>query len=480
MHQQQFKALRRSLESLRSGTRVEASDRSTQSVSDLRADQPDDSVLARQSIDLDDKRVSASQKRADFQRIMAMYIKPGVNDPDSLPSKGGTGFSSSEDMVFQESGGMSGATDQSAGSEDSERTPMSTPGASRKDASKSYSRFDASQGLQQPVREGRFMRSESESHASSVSASSKEFQAAALASRIWPVWEKEKDKKQEKARRATQANARRTCIDHEKSSESLMGGSSEPPSNSFMDKLVLSPTSWKRISWDICSLLAVVYDLLTLPLTVFHFDELAVARVARVVTMAFWTWDIAMSLVTGYQSELGHVELRWHRIACDYARNRFPFDFLVVSADWLLYVGDHGSIASFLRLGKVARMTRIMKLFRMMRIGKLNSLFTKIRSMFLSSGVIAFLNILRLMSGVMLINHFFACGWYGVGSLQGGDLSGSWIAELEESDASMLTRYLESYQWSLAQFTPSSTDHLPVNNEERFFALLVLFVGLVV
>jgi len=84
------------------------------------------------------------------------------------------------------------------------------------------------------------------------------------------------------------------------------------------------------------------------------------------------------------------------------------------------------------------------------------------------------------MSGVMLINHFFACGWYGVGSLQGGDLSGSWIAELEESDASMLTRYLESYQWSLAQFTPSSTDHLPVNNEERFFALLVLFVGLVV
>jgi hypothetical protein len=245
----------------------------------------------------------------------------------------------------------------------------------------------------------------------------------------------------------------------------------------FMDRYVINPASIKRICWDILSLLFVIYDILTVPLLVFGFDELELASVMRIATMLFWTLDMFLSFFTAYQSDLGRLEMHWRRTALDYLRTRFVFDLVVVLLDWTLFLGDMSSFASILRLGKTFRITRVLRIFRMMRILKMGSLVARIESYSLSTTLFSFLNVVRLVFLIVVINHFFGCGWYGIGCLDDGPLS--WIDELEKTDASMLTRYLIAYQWSLSQFTPSSTEYVPANNLERFYALLMLFTGLV-
>jgi hypothetical protein len=245
----------------------------------------------------------------------------------------------------------------------------------------------------------------------------------------------------------------------------------------LMDRFVVDPTSPKRIVWDLFSLYFVIYDLLTVPLIVFEFDENDFAGVMRIATMLFWTFDIAASCFTGYQGALGKIELHWHKVLVEYAKKRFAFDFVVVLMDWLMFLSDMSSFASLFRLGKAVRVTRVMRIFRMLRLARLQSILSTVNSHLTSPLLNSFLNIVSLIFCVMVINHFFGCGWYGVGMMGSRE---SWIHLLDAQGASMLERYLASYQWSLAQFTPAPTDVQPVNTGERLYAIFILFLGLVV
>jgi hypothetical protein len=248
----------------------------------------------------------------------------------------------------------------------------------------------------------------------------------------------------------------------------------------YLERFVVEPTSMQRTGWDMVSLVLIIYDLLTVPLLVFGYDELDLASNMRSITMVYWTVDILASFLTGYQSELGVVEVRLRVVARDYVRHRFPFDLFVVMMDWIMFWNTVTNLAVIFRLGKTVRIVRILRLLRLLRLARLKEIGGNVSAAFSSNAVFSLMNILRLIVLVMLINHFFACGWYGVGTLSGGDLSDSWIADLERDDASAFTRYLASYQWSLAQFTPSPTRHGPANTGERLYAILILFIGMVI
>jgi hypothetical protein len=245
-----------------------------------------------------------------------------------------------------------------------------------------------------------------------------------------------------------------------------------------LDILILSPLGKVRLLWDLLSLLIVAYDIITLPLIAFAYDSMAIAEYMRIVTMLFWTTDILISFFTGYQTEDGYLEMRWFKVAKHYVRTHFPFDALVSSVDWFLFFGDQGSLAAFARLGKSARLTRAMRLFRMARLMRLSRIMEGLKSHVMSTALFSLINIVRLIMQIMVLNHFFACGWYAIAGLD--DISRSWAADLEQQNVPMTARYLVAYQWSLSQFTPSSSEILPIDTRERAYALLMVFVGLVI
>lgn len=93
-------------------------------------------------------------------------------------------------------------------------------------------------------------------------------------------------------------------------------------------------------------------------------------------------------------------------------------------------------------------------------------------------------NIIRLLLGVAITNHFLACGWYAIGRLskqvhddEGGE--GYWFEHLDYTNATMRLRYIVSYHWSIAQFTPCAANYHPQSFMERCYAVGMLFIGLV-
>lgn len=173
----------------------------------------------------------------------------------------------------------------------------------------------------------------------------------------------------------------------------------------------------------------------------------------------------------------GSVETRWRNVALKYLKSHFPFDAVICLVDWIMLIGSQTSIIKFARLGKSVRITRIFRLFRMMRLMRMGHMIRAFEDFTVTTLTYSVFQIVKLMTGVMVINHFFACGWYGVGSAN--ELSESWIRELPEH-SSMFDRYLSSYHWSIAQFTPCPTEFAPVSRYERLYAIGMLFVGLVI
>jgi len=86
-------------------------------------------------------------------------------------------------------------------------------------------------------------------------------------------------------------------------------------------------------------------------------------------------------------------------------------------------------------------------------------------------------SITRMLLALLVINHFFACAWYAVGTLHSGQ---GWVQEPDFLDTDWTWLYLSSMHWSLTQFTPASMSIQPTTKLERLFALLTVFFALVI
>lgn len=242
----------------------------------------------------------------------------------------------------------------------------------------------------------------------------------------------------------------------------------------FLDYLVVQPHAPHRLWWDMASMAVLVYDLWTLPLQVFEYDDVAVSKGLRLATSLFWTVDIPCSFFVGYERN-GVVELRFNRVAWNYLRSWFLLDAAIVTVDWMLYAfGAPNGAASIGRLGKSLRFLRVVRVLRFLRVAAISEQFS---DSVLSGTLSAAFNILKWLSCLMFICHFIACAWYWVGDLEGG---GSWNSQPVLDGRTNLHMYLVSFHWVVAQFTPSGSPHHPRTVGEEFFSIGLIFLGLVI
>lgn len=249
---------------------------------------------------------------------------------------------------------------------------------------------------------------------------------------------------------------------------------------SFMlQKMVMHPSSLKRMLWVALSGILITYDLIMTPLRVFDFEDTIGIQVLNWITMFFWTLDMLMSPFVGYHYQF-NLEMRVKHTALHYLRSWFAFDFLLVSSDWILVIfgqlmGDKGvEGARTLRTAKTFRMARALRSLRLLRVVKMPEIMKDATYLFGRSEYTSLtLGILKHVSCILMVNHVIACVWYLL-----GDVGRGWVREYCQN-CSVEMLYFTSLHWSLTQFTPATMAVQPQNFHERLFAVSVLLFALI-
>lgn len=299
---------------------------------------------------------------------------------------------------------------------------------------------------------------------------------------MWPIW-RDPPSRSPSLRSEVRESPRRLAPS---GTESLFNADSRKINDigrsrfwTLLAPFVLFPMSPRRVCWDLLSVLVLVYELFTVPLSVFAYDELDAAARLRLVTMIFWTIDIPCSFLVGFD-ERGHTEVRPHKVAKHYLGSWFGLDILIVGTDWLmLSIGAPPGAASVGRIGKTFRLVRVLRLLRILRIGKLASISDKLGKS-VQGTFVTVLNILQWMGCLLLICHCVACSWYWVGTISGSE-DETWISDTEVLSSQPVRPvhlYAISLHWAFAQFAPSQSPYFPRTLGEQIFNILIIFFGL--
>jgi len=242
-----------------------------------------------------------------------------------------------------------------------------------------------------------------------------------------------------------------------------------------LSRFVSSPASPFRQTWDFSGLFLLAVDLIVTPLQLFELPETMLFGLLRLVSAAFWTMDIIASFLVGYHHN-GEVEMSPKKIASNYIRSWFALDVSLASIDWIIiFMGQDSRASSALRLGKVSR---FMRAVRLLRLVKMRNMLEEVQGVLRSEFKRTVFYISKLISIIVCLNHFVACGFYGLSAWKPQNEL-SWIEVSFQDEHNLAYRYSTSLHWSLTQFTPASMEVVPVNAVERFYTVCVLLMALV-
>lgn len=242
----------------------------------------------------------------------------------------------------------------------------------------------------------------------------------------------------------------------------------------FIADHMISPSSMPRCAfWDPLSCILVAVECIYIPLQFFPLHEGTFQVVFGWISRSFWTLDIPLSFLTGYQNSDGTLVMQPGIVARKYFKTWFLLDIGLVLLDWVeICLGSLGGDLGAARMGKIMKSLRMLRTFRIGKIIRTVKLPESLSSLVLlikSDSWKITTSVLRIVFFMMIVNHFLACLWYAIADSSGGK---SWVTENDMVDTSLAYLYLTSYHWSLTQFA-GAMDIGPVNVDERFFTVTV-------
>lgn len=248
-----------------------------------------------------------------------------------------------------------------------------------------------------------------------------------------------------------------------------------------VSRCIIRSNCQPRLVWDIVGLLLITYDIIAIPLMVFELRATWFTIFMDWFTLVFWTGDMIQSFFLDYYEKGMRVRDR-RRIVKRYLKTWFVVDVVVVVPDWLMSILDSGGAGDFVGLGRVLRAARAVRMLRLLRLLKLQRILNAVYDMIDSEYTFIVLDLCRLLTFILVLNHVIACGWFLIGdlSLKAGELN--WLEHAGYSPAATASptwQYTTSLHWSLTQFTPASMDVSARNVPERVFSIVVLFFALV-
>jgi len=250
-------------------------------------------------------------------------------------------------------------------------------------------------------------------------------------------------------------------------------------SEGFARHLVLHPNSPLRASWDILSMLLVLYDMIMVPFGFFEPEDTFFTIVLEWTTRIFWSFDIPVSLVSGYVTSDGTIELRFPSIVNKYLKSWLLLDIAVVGADWTeVLMGQALAGMDVARVSKFTRVFRIIRMIRLLRLAKVGEIVSLLAERLPSEKLVIFIDIVKLVVIMLGIGHVLACIWYLVGKDMGplDREDWNWLAKFQFADELLDYRYIMSLRWALSQFAGGMDEVTPVSLSEHIYAGLV-YIG---
>lgn len=290
------------------------------------------------------------------------------------------------------------------------------------------------------------------------------------------IWQQENRISKTNSRRLDNHLLRRPSRFGLRSGEEVLG-------TGFLQKMVMRPSSFRCLVWDLVCGVAIIYDTIMVPLfSAFPLDtSLPGLQTIEATSLAIWLLDMIASFLRGFlDTNTGFVEMRLHKIAWHYLTTWFMPDACMLLVDVVsMFLIDQRAAATvtLLRLFRNLRLVRLVKIAG--RLSRLKEVFLGLdyglewTSVYLQTGM----TVLRQITVISLLCHFSGCAWYALGTL---DMQTTWIQEYPQSNVDIAYLYVTSLHWSLTQFTPASIDVAATNVPERIFSVVLTLAGLIV
>lgn len=239
---------------------------------------------------------------------------------------------------------------------------------------------------------------------------------------------------------------------------------------------ILHPGHRKRLLWDLLGMLVLFYDAVTIPFHVAFEPETALSdHIFNWSILLFWTCDVLLSCMTGYYVQ-GSLVTRPRAVILHYAKTWMLPDLSIVGLDWVTIIMNlHSETQNKENASKLVRtlkVIRIIRFLRLLRLLKLRRILQEFHEHINSESASIMMSLCTLVVFLLVINHFFACLWYAVGSSE----EVSWVTVHDMVDRSILERYLTSLHWALTNIA-SAMEVRPYNATERLVAVIVLVIG---
>ncbi|CAK9105380.1 unnamed protein product, partial [Durusdinium trenchii] len=124
------------------------------------------------------------------------------------------------------------------------------------------------------------------------------------------------------------------------------------------------------------------------------------------------------------------------------------------------------------------RILRLLRLFRVVRLGKLTRFAVFLRDTCETQVASIQFSLVIIMTGMMLLEHVLACGWFGVGYYDSAN-GRSWLQENNLKEETFYKQYTASLRWSFSQLGIGGTNIEATNEREGTYSIAVSVISLV-
>jgi len=241
--------------------------------------------------------------------------------------------------------------------------------------------------------------------------------------------------------------------------------------------IMIDPFSLKRSIWELFGAILIFYDLVDLPLMWFQIPDNLLRTYMSWISLIYWPTDILVSFLTGVDFGEG-VSYNMKKIAWHYAKTWLFFDVAIVGIDWAIYLvtsqmdrGGHRTV----RIVKLLRLLRTVRALRTLSIFKFEELKALLEECLISEKAYAQASVTKMIAFIVVLNHFFACFFYGVGLVS----DNGWVAvHFAEVPDSIANRYVTSYHWAICQLGLGEAEVQIITLEERIYSIFYVLCSL--
>lgn len=245
----------------------------------------------------------------------------------------------------------------------------------------------------------------------------------------------------------------------------------------FLTAMMVSPSSYKHLCWDLAAVLLIIFDIIVVPLQLLDPPSTLALGIMILIVRLFWTADFIMSFLTGYIDITGEAVMKVGPVARRYAKTWMVPDFCMVLLDWAEVVAK-GSVTyggpGQPRIAGIISSARLTRVVRLIRLTKAREVTEFIIEHVQSENIILIADILKIVAVMLALTHLIACAWYGLGK-HGESWQRSWVKYRGLEEEVLMERYIWSFHCAIAFWTGEHIV-LPRSTMERAFLAAMMIV----